>query len=202
MTHGLKTVLGVDPGLTGALAWLDVTGALVDVVDMPVVAGDLDTEALLALLRQGEPYGGLGVVTAVLEWPGLMPGNGAKSARSMGMGLGRLETAILACSIPVTRVAPNAWKRAMGLSADKEASRALAKRTWPATGYFDRKKDDGRAEAALLARWWLTKASSWSISDWVTYITENRKALVVHGYGGEDMFRLKEISEFRKKAAK
>lgn len=157
MTHGLKTVLGVDPGLTGALAWLDVTGALIDVVDMPVVAGDVDTETLLALLRQGEAYGGLGVVTAVLEWPGLMPGNGAKSARSMGISLGRLETAILACSIPVTRVTPNVWKRAMGLSADKEASRALAKRTWPSTGYFDRRKDDGRAEAALLARWWLTK---------------------------------------------
>ena len=37
------------------------------------------------------------------------------------------------------------------LNADKELSRRLAILTWPEAGKFNRKKDDGRAEAALLA---------------------------------------------------
>lgn len=38
------------------------------------------------------------------------------------------------------------------LDADKERARALAIRLWPASRHFERKRDHGRAEAALLAR--------------------------------------------------
>ena len=48
---------------------------------------------------------------------------------------------------------PAAWKRAVGLSlASKDASRSEAIRRWPAhAACFARVKDDGRAEAALIA---------------------------------------------------
>jgi len=36
---------------------------------------------------------------------------------------------------------------------DKEKSRALAIQFWPGCGFFSRKKDHGRAEAALIARY-------------------------------------------------
>jgi hypothetical protein len=46
----------------------------------------------------------------------------------------------------------------MGLHSDKGESRALAMRLWPDHGdRFARVKDDGRAEAALIAWWWLSK---------------------------------------------
>jgi crossover junction endodeoxyribonuclease RuvC len=49
---------------------------------------------------------------------------------------------------------PACWKRAVGLppGRDKDASRAAAIQRWPAKAeLFSRKKDDGVAEAALIA---------------------------------------------------
>ena len=44
---------------------------------------------------------------------------------------------------------------ALGLSADKGVSRRRAIELWPDhRKAFERVKDDGRAEAALLAWWW------------------------------------------------
>ena len=55
--------------------------------------------------------------------------------------------------VPVTFVSPSAWKRAVDLTlASKDASRAEAIRRWPGNAdIFARVKDDGRAEAALIA---------------------------------------------------
>jgi hypothetical protein len=51
-------------------------------------------------------------------------------------------------------VTPTKWKRALGLGADKGDSRRRAMETWPyMASKFARVKDDGRAEAALIA-WW------------------------------------------------
>jgi crossover junction endodeoxyribonuclease RuvC len=61
---------------------------------------------------------------------------------------------IAAAGIPLHLVSPAKWKRAYGLDADKEKSRALALRLWPARAdLFGRKRDHGRAEAALIARY-------------------------------------------------
>jgi crossover junction endodeoxyribonuclease RuvC len=55
---------------------------------------------------------------------------------------------------PLHLVTPAKWKRYFGLDADKEKSRALALRLWPSrSDLFTRKRDHGRAEAALLARY-------------------------------------------------
>jgi hypothetical protein len=51
-------------------------------------------------------------------------------------------------------LAPPTWKRAIGLppGRDKDASRAAAIQRWPARAeLFSHKKDDGVAEAALIA---------------------------------------------------
>ena len=54
--------------------------------------------------------------------------------------------------VPVRPVPPSTWKKALGLSADKNASRQRAIETWPEhVRTFARVRDDGRAEAALLA---------------------------------------------------
>jgi len=57
--------------------------------------------------------------------------------------------------IAYTLVAPATWKRALGgIPAEKDAARARASQLMPsASGYWARKKDDGRAEAALIAFW-------------------------------------------------
>jgi len=156
-------VLGIDPGLTGALAWLTPDGQLLEVSDMPT----LDGEVSAALLANDDEITRSRVAVAVLEWPGLMPKNGAKSARSMGMSLATMTAVFAVRGIPCHRVTPAHWKNQMGLNAagatdavKKEAARQLAIRLWPEhVESFKRKKDAGRAEAALLAYWWLTKGA-------------------------------------------
>ena len=51
-------------------------------------------------------------------------------------------------------VPANRWKKAMGVTADKRSSRDVAARRWPTEAHrFARVRDDGRAEAALLAEY-------------------------------------------------
>jgi hypothetical protein len=120
---------------------------------MPVLDGEVDALGLANLLAaMPEAH------SAIIEWPGIMPRNGAKSARSMGMSLGIITSVVALALIPAHRTPPMQWKRSLGIGHDKEASRALATRMWPGHApEFKRVKDADRAEAALLAHWWTTK---------------------------------------------
>lgn len=83
-----------------------------------------------------------------------MPKQGVSSSFKFGRSLGLVEGVCDGLGIPVQWVTPNRWKKAMRLGADKEASRQLAIRRWPEqAALFARKKDHGRAEAALIALW-------------------------------------------------
>jgi crossover junction endodeoxyribonuclease RuvC len=65
---------------------------------------------------------------------------------------GQLLGILTALAIPYTVVPPVVWKRALMVPAGKSAARARASQLLPAAaGYWARVKDDGRAEAALIA---------------------------------------------------
>jgi crossover junction endodeoxyribonuclease RuvC len=49
-------------------------------------------------------------------------------------------------------VTPQAWKKYFGLIADKHASSIMARKLWP-DAPLARQKDNGRAEALLMAYW-------------------------------------------------
>jgi hypothetical protein len=66
---------------------------------------------------------------------------------------GALRTVVALCNIPYQLVTPGKWKNHFRLDSDKEKARALAIRLWPGCGHFERKRDHGRAEAALIARY-------------------------------------------------
>ena len=145
MSAGL--ILGVDPGRQGALAWLDEAGGLVEVVDMP----DLDGVALGARLRdllvERRP------VRAVVEQITPRPGQGVQSVRTSAARHGVLLGVLGAWDVPTELVSPAGWKRAARLGRDKTASRQRACELWPEwSPSFARVRDDGRAEAALIAR--------------------------------------------------
>lgn len=147
-------IIGCDPGASGAIAAISAhDGRLLWVEDAPVVDG-LVSAPLLAGLLEGER-----VRMAVIERVGSMPGQGVSSTFKFGMSTGTLHGVVGALRFPVELVTPTVWKRAMGLSSDKELSRRRAIELWPmAADRFRFKKHDGRAEAALLARWWFDKA--------------------------------------------
>lgn len=146
-------ILGIDIGAAGAIALLNADGALVNVDDMPVLQdgpkGRRSVNAPLLAALIFKSYAS----HAFVEYVGARPGEGAVGAFAFGRSKGAVEGVLGAAGIPVTFIAPASWKRAVGLSqASKDAARAEAIRRWPAhASLFSRVKDDGRAEASLIA---------------------------------------------------
>ena len=81
-----------------------------------------------------------------------MPGQGVVSTFRFGYNAGILLGVLEAHRIQVLRVNPSSWKSALNLSSNKKDSLKLAIKKFPIyKAYFARMKDDGRAEAALIA---------------------------------------------------
>lgn len=141
--------VGIDPGsVSGAMAFYFPSHPdVITAEDLPTMDGELDAAELANRIRQMNPD------FAMVEKVGTMPKQGISSAFNFGFGCGQINGVIAALGIPVHYVTPNKWKKACALDADKEKSRAAAIRLWPSSEHFKRKKDHGRAEAALLARY-------------------------------------------------
>lgn len=138
-----------------------LSGPLLRVYDMPVVRVKrgktekrrIDAMGLqlllerLALLEPGCIY---------IEDVGGMPGQSAPNAFAFGYGCGQLLQAAASLRLPVQMVSPQLWKRALKVPAGKDDARARASQLLPAHAeLWARGKDDGRAEAALIALWGL-----------------------------------------------
>ncbi|RYB01415.1 hypothetical protein [Lichenibacterium ramalinae] len=147
-------VIGIDPGLGGALALLTSDGALVDLDDMPVLAdGAAGRRAINAPLLAARVRA-WGAGQAFCELVGPRPGEGAVGAFGFGRSRGIIEGTLGTLGVPVVMLAPAWWKRRVdiGPGADrKDEARSKAIARWPAMAdKFARKRDDGRAEAALI----------------------------------------------------
>jgi crossover junction endodeoxyribonuclease RuvC len=147
-------VLGVDPGIHGGLAIVSDDGGravMINVIDIPVVGSGarerVDAIAVQNFIRDQGP------TFALVERAQAMPRQGASSGFKYGRAVGALEAAIVLCAIPLEIIEPTAWKRFWHLPAkDKERSRQRALELFPsAHALFARKRDHGRAEAALIA---------------------------------------------------
>lgn len=145
-------ILAFDPGVTGAFAiyWPEEPAALI-CDDIPTANGEVDLFTLTRVLA-GHMQPSENPLAAV-ESVHAMPKQGVSSTFKFGAAYGGIRGVLAGLSVPTTLVAPTSWKRHHGIptGSDKEASRALALRLFPGTDYFSRKKDHGRAEAALIA---------------------------------------------------
>lgn len=148
-----RKLIGIDIGVAGALTLLDEAGELLEIADMPVLRdGPKNRPSVNAPLLAEIVYG-WHVCHAFIERVGARPGEGAVGAFAFGRSRGVVEGVLGACGVPATHIAPASWKRALGLNfSGKDASRSEAIRRWPNHAcLFARVKDDGRAEAALIA---------------------------------------------------
>jgi crossover junction endodeoxyribonuclease RuvC len=150
----IRYIVGIDPGLTGALAYYTPDHpSFVTCEDMPVVANTVNAAILASRIRQMRP------TVAVVEIASTRPGLSSQSVLKTGTGYGVILGVLAALEIPTHLVTPQTWKKHFKLDSDKDKSRALATRLWPEFAErFARVKDDGRAEAALLARWYAETA--------------------------------------------
>lgn len=141
-------ILGVDPGASGALGFYDPEFPNVcSAADFPLADGLIAPAQLARDLEIMRP------TVCVFEVVGAMPKQGVSSTFSFGKNVGLALGVIGALRIPVHFVTPGKWKKHFRLAADKEEARARAIELFPSSDYFKRKKDHGRAEAVLIARY-------------------------------------------------
>ena len=143
-------VLGVDPGIHGGLAVVEISdGAapqLIDAIDIPTVGTGAKERDHARQLDHG---------TSAAARPDRTCAGHAEARRGFkyGRAVGALEAALACCAIPLTVVEPAAWKKFHQLrGGDKEGGRQRALQLFPsAHTLLARKKDHGRAEASLIA---------------------------------------------------
>jgi crossover junction endodeoxyribonuclease RuvC len=136
--------LGVDPGATGAFAIIDR--------ELDVYAlGEFDKRDTVMELDRS-------VMKCVIEESQAMPGQGVSSTFKYGINFGMWLEFLRIHRIPYQRIRPSKWKKVIcdgGPRKGKEGkdySLELARRLFPsAADMLTRKKDNGRAEALLIA---------------------------------------------------
>jgi len=150
--------MGIDPGISGAIAIFEGTD-LLDAFDMPVIETQsgkrkkrrISPEMLVAEIEEHVEF----LARVYIEDVHAMPGQGVTSMFAFGEAAGLIRGVCAGLRVPVCLISPTTWKRGMKLQgAGKDASRAMAARMWPQkASLFKRQRDDGRAEAALLAHY-------------------------------------------------
>lgn len=152
------TVIGIDPGLNGAIAAIRDETRLVYLADMPTITEKVNG-------RDRKYVSAVGLSRAVRDIADMFPGDhlvvclehvssspqmGVTSAFNFGHGFGVVEGVILSKGIELSRVRPAIWKKKMGYTADKEQIRLDMLAAFPGVELHLKRHAD-RAEAIALA---------------------------------------------------
>ena len=142
-----ETIIGVDPGANGGIAWITDGKACVEKMpdtlqDLWELIRDITNHPRSSL--DGRKY------KAYLEAVSSSPQMGVVSSFSFGRGYGNLEMALTAAGIPFERVRPQVWQKALGCmtKGDKNVSKRKAQELFP-----DRKITHATADALLIAHY-------------------------------------------------
>lgn len=162
-------VIGIDPGLTGALAFIGRGQAIIeDIPTLPLPGNGLvqrrvDGRKLAEIVRKHCPAGY--AVTVCCEAVGVMGGqnNAVQTQGSLLRSLGAIEAVFDVLRWPCVMVRAQAWQKHFGLQGKKAEKRergelpaaiTTALRLYPRAGqYLSRVKDHNRAEALLIAHY-------------------------------------------------
>lgn len=143
--------LGIDPGISGAIAILK-DNEPVAVHDMPIMQQGKGKQVNVNLLATIlEAYSN---ATVVLEKVHAMPGQGVSSVFRFGESFGAIKGVVAALRMPLIEVTPQAWKKKAGLiGKEKDECRTLCIQQFPHLADDLRyKKHCGRADAIMIAR--------------------------------------------------
>lgn len=154
-------VIGVDPGLTGAIGMLGHRAEYLNVADMPTmtrlgkkahVQRQVNGAALSELLKEWLHDYDANEIHCFVEMPIAFPGLHVAAVAASFHAAGVIEGVIAARHYAHTLVRPTDWKKALRLAATKEQARALAVRLFPEAS-LHRVKDHNRAESLLIAKY-------------------------------------------------
>jgi crossover junction endodeoxyribonuclease RuvC len=173
-------IIGTDPGVSGALCLL-LEGKLVAIFDMPTIETpgkkkltfdkdgmpvekigkkhDIDPQGLRRVMANWRDHA-KSSLTLYSEKMWSRPGQSVTSMDKLMFGSGLVIGVAVGLGFQVKLIAPATWKAQLGVSANKKSSLDLARdlaqdepdnSKW--TKMFTRVKDNGRAEAYLIAKY-------------------------------------------------
>lgn len=149
--------LGIDPGITGAICFLDSEGALIWTYRTPVISGkkkEYDIHAMRDLIQKADEHS-RGHILCGIEKVGTLPSDGRVGAFRFGVGYGLWLGLLSGLSIPFHEIPPQRWQAKLlaGLPRGpkiKQSCVKAAKARHPEIP-IHAKADWGMADAALIA---------------------------------------------------
>lgn len=145
MTTDTTTYIGIDPGWSGAVAWIN-GGDVRHMAFGKLTERDV-YDAVASIIA--ETIDGTDLV-ACLEHVHSMPKQGIASAFKFGKCFGLLEMTLIATGIPYTLVSPQKWQSLLGCRSggDKNVTKRRAQQLFPSV-----KVTHAIADACLLAEY-------------------------------------------------
>ena len=152
-------VIGIDPGLSGAIAILKANKVL-NIFDMPVMAEgkknkkQLNSSQLATILRDNIEENE--EIAVVVEQVNAMPGQGVTSMFNFGQTFGAIKGICATLKLPIFFVRPSKWKKHFELiNSSKDASRTKVIEMYPSiSNQLSKKKDVNKSDAILIAKFY------------------------------------------------
>jgi hypothetical protein len=136
-------IIGIDPGKSGGVSWTSACGRDRFAKGFRALTYPERGELLLEIATGQR-------VMAFIELVGARPTDGRSSAFKFGKDTGILEGMLMAHKIPLIRVTPGTWQRALGCltKGDKKITRTRAQEWYP-----ELKATHQTADAILIAEY-------------------------------------------------
>ena len=150
-------IIGIDPGLSGAIAILKERKVLA-IFDMPVMSEgkknkrQLNSAQLVNIIKESTANDD--DISVVVEQVNAMPGQGVTSMFNFGQTFGAIKGVCAALDLPIFFVRPSKWKKHFELiNSSKDASRTKVIEMYPSlANQLTKKKDVNKSDAILIAR--------------------------------------------------
>ena len=152
-------IIGIDPGISGAIAILQNSKVL-GIFDMPVMSEgkknkrQINSAQLVNIIKENLKNDD--EVVVVVEQVNAMPGQGVTSMFNFGQTFGAIKGVCAALNLPIFFIRPSKWKKHFELiNSSKDSSRTKAIEMYPyLSNELSKKKDVNKSDAILIARFY------------------------------------------------
>ncbi len=153
-------VIGIDPGLSGAIAILE-NNKVLGIFDMPVMSEgkknkrQLNSAQLVNIIKENIMKDE--EIAVVVEQVNAMPGQGVTSMFNFGQTFGAIKGVCAALNLPIFFVRPSKWKKHFELiNSSKDSSRTKVIEMYPSlSNQLTKKKDVNKSDAILIAKFYI-----------------------------------------------
>ena len=152
-------IMGLDPGSSGGISILETKKnklpKIIFFMKMPTVS--MYGKKIIDTIKLKHTIAKFQIDVSIIEKVHAMPRQGVTSSFQFGRSFGALEALAYLLSKRVDYVAPAVWKKYLGIGSSKQDSLDMARLKFGNKEVWEKKSNDGIAEASLLALYWITK---------------------------------------------